>query len=191
MQASARALWGLLLAFAIVGSSAGRAIGSHHVFSSSVDRFEVDGNTFGPADGTLDYVDEFDNGAIAPDWVQLLGTAVEAGGVVTLQNPGTDYTIGSTTFDVSNIENEDPVVNGSGNFTATAYWLPTLAADGPRVPLPALRSGRDHREPRPLRRLRFGRDPTGDRGPVHQPAAHPDQRQLQQPLLLRCAHRPR
>jgi len=48
-------------------------------FSSSCDRFEIDGNTFGPADGTLDFVDEFDSGMLAPNWTVLLGSAQETG----------------------------------------------------------------------------------------------------------------
>src|SRR5262249_31018284 len=121
MRSSARGSWSILV-FAAVAVLPARAVASHHVFSSSVDRFEVDGNTFGAEDGTLDFVDEFDNGTIAPDWSPLLGTNVESGGVVTLKNPGTDYTIGSVSVDVSNIENEDAVVDGSGDFTATTYW---------------------------------------------------------------------
>ena len=121
-----RSSWTLLFALAIVGGSSTRAVASHHVFSHSVDRFEVDGSAFGPFDGTLDYVDEFDNGTIAPDWTQLLGTSVESGSVVTLKNPGTDYTIGGVSVDVSNIENEEAVANGGGDFTATSYWLPML-----------------------------------------------------------------
>jgi hypothetical protein len=127
MQGSARVSWPMVFALAAVTGLPARAIASHHVFSYSVDRFEVDGNVFGPVDGTLDYVDEFDNGTIVPDWVALLGTNLESGGVVTLKNPGTDYTIGGVSVDVSNIENEDAVANGSGDFTATAYWLPSLA----------------------------------------------------------------
>lgn len=127
MRVSAHVSWPMVLAFAAVTGLPARAIASHHVFSYSVDRFEVDGNVFGPEDGTLDYVDEFDNGTIAPDWSPLLGTNVESGGVVTLKDPGTDYTIGGVSVDVSNIENEEAVGNGSGDFTATAYWLPSLA----------------------------------------------------------------
>lgn len=41
------------------------ALVSHTTFASSVDRFEADGNAFGPADGTLDFVDEFDDGSLA------------------------------------------------------------------------------------------------------------------------------
>jgi hypothetical protein len=95
------------------------------VFSSSVDRFELDGNPLGLADGTLDFVDEFDDGTIAPHWTPLLGTAVEADGVVTLRDPGT-VILG---LDVSNIELEGDIDNGAGDFTASTYWVPA-------VPLP-------------------------------------------------------
>src|SRR5262245_4503179 len=99
-------------------------------FSSSVERFEVDGNSFGAADGTLDYVDEFDDGMLAPDWTPLLGTSTEANGAVTFHDPGTAFPVGGTTLELSNIELEDPVVNGGGNFTATSYWTPTLPVTG-------------------------------------------------------------
>jgi len=127
MKVSVRVSWPIVFALVVAAGLPVRARASHHIFSYSVDRFEVDGNVFGPKDGALDFVDEFDNGTIAPDWVPLLGTNVESGGVVTLENPGTDYVIGGTSVDVSNIENEDAVVNGSGDFTATAYWLPSWA----------------------------------------------------------------
>ena len=127
MKVSAHVSWPMVLVLAAVAGVPVEARASHHVFSYSADRFEVDGNVFGPADGTLDYVDEFDNGTIAPDWTPLLGTNVEAGGVVTLKNPGTDYTIGGVSVDVSNIENEEAVGNGAGDFTATVYWEPSWA----------------------------------------------------------------
>src|SRR5262245_36990623 len=104
------------------------ASASHPIFSSAVERFEIDGNVFGSADGALDFVDEFDNGTIAPDWAALLGTNVEAGGVVTLKSPGTDYNIFGQSFDVSNIENETGIENGAGDFTDSSYWVPAVPA---------------------------------------------------------------
>jgi hypothetical protein len=44
-------------------------------FSSSVQRFEADGNGYGSADGVFDLVDEFDDGVLAPNWHVLLGSA--------------------------------------------------------------------------------------------------------------------
>lgn len=81
---------------------------------------------FGPTDGVPDFVDEFDDGSLAPEWAQLLGSATESGGVVALQSPGTDYSIGGPTLDVSNIEHEEAAVNGAGSFTATSFWLPVV-----------------------------------------------------------------
>ena len=101
----------------------------HHVFSSSVDRFEVDGNVYGAFDGTPDFVDDF-NGTLAPEWTVLLGTAVEANGAVALKNPGTDLNIGGVSVDDSNIEQEDAVTDGGGSFTAKTYWLPTIPVPG-------------------------------------------------------------
>ncbi|HJQ84145.1 MAG TPA: hypothetical protein VKA21_08720, partial [Candidatus Binatia bacterium] len=114
-----------VLALLLLASTVARA--SHSIFSGSVDRFEVDGNAFGPADGTLDQVDDFDDGTIAPHWEVLLGTAVEAGGVVTLKNPGADVSlVPGASLDISDIENVIDVANGEGDFTATSYWVPSL-----------------------------------------------------------------
>ena len=57
-------------------------------FSSSCDRFEVDGNAFGAADGTSDFVDEFTSATLAPNWALLLGTVVQTGGALVAKNPG-------------------------------------------------------------------------------------------------------
>ena len=51
-------------------------------FSSSVQRFEADGNAYGSADGVFDLVDEFDDGVLSPNWAPLIGTALESGGVM-------------------------------------------------------------------------------------------------------------
>jgi hypothetical protein len=122
-----RPWWLAAVAIGVVSALPGPASASHHVFSSSVDRFEVDGNVFGSAGGALDFVDEFDDGMVGPEFAPLLGTAVEAGGVLTLKNPGTDVNVGIP-LDVSNVEKEDAVVNGAGDFTATTYWVPTVPA---------------------------------------------------------------
>ena len=115
-----------LIALGLFVGLVGPARASHTTFSSSVDRFEIDGNVFGQADGTLDSVDEFDDANLAPDWSVLRGTAEEAGGVATMHDPGTDVVIGQVNVDTSTIENEQAVEPGAGNFTATSYWVPTL-----------------------------------------------------------------
>jgi hypothetical protein len=102
------------------------AAASHTTFSASADRVEIDGNAFGPLDGTPDEVDEFDDGTIGPGWAPFLGTADESGGVVTFHDPGFDYPVGSVRVDVSDIEFEEPAVNGSGSFTATVYWVQAI-----------------------------------------------------------------
>jgi hypothetical protein len=99
------------------------AMAHHLTFSASADRFEIDGNAFGPADGVLDQVDEFDDGVLAPNWSVLLGTAIESGGVLTLRDPGVDISlVPGAPLDISNVENTTDVSNGEGNFTATSYW---------------------------------------------------------------------
>jgi len=99
------------------------ALAHHLTFSASADRFEIDGNAFGPADGAADQVDEFDDGVLAPNWSVLLGTAVESGGVLTLRNPGADINlVPGAPLDISNVENATDVEDGEGDFTATSYW---------------------------------------------------------------------
>jgi hypothetical protein len=126
MRPTSRVLGVVVLALVVSVGWAGPS--GAQTFSSSCDRFEVDGNTFGPFDGVADFVDEFDNGTIAPDWVQLLGTSVEAGSVVTLRDPGTPIPLPGFNTVTSNIENETGLLDGSGNFTLTAYWVPTIPA---------------------------------------------------------------
>jgi hypothetical protein len=96
-------------------------------FSSSCDLFEVDGNEFGSADGVFDYVDEFDDGTLAPGWSILLGTAVESGGTVTVKNPGATIPLGSGVLEISTIENaEHGIADGEGDFTMISDWGVTL-----------------------------------------------------------------
>jgi hypothetical protein len=95
-------------------------------YSASCERFEIDGNEFGPADGTLDFVDEFDNGTLAPEWLALLGASTETGGAAVMHNPGFVTTLGPSTLEITTIENElHGVSSGSGDCTANSYW-PTL-----------------------------------------------------------------
>src|SRR5262245_19261702 len=73
-------------------------------FSSSVQRFEADGNVYGSADGVFDLVDEFDDGVLAPNWAILLGTAVESGGVLTLRDPGLQVPLVGLPQEISTVE---------------------------------------------------------------------------------------
>jgi hypothetical protein len=89
MKATTQVLMLGFVAAAIVTSFAGAASASHTVFSFEVDRFEADGNGFGPLDGTPGFVDEFDDGSLSPSWFNPYGTAFESGGSLFLTNPGT------------------------------------------------------------------------------------------------------
>ena len=94
-------------------------------FSSSCDRFEVDGNAFGPADGTPDFVDEFTAGTLAPSWALLLGTAAEAGGALVARDPGAAIDLASTPFEISTVENAiHEIGNGEGSFRAPSARTP-------------------------------------------------------------------
>src|SRR5262245_8224775 len=100
-------------------------------FSSSVQRFEADGNSYGSADGVFDLVDEFDDGVLAPNWSILLGTALESGGVLTVRDPGVTVPFVGLPQEISTVESTEEVANGLGHFVVASYWNPT--------PLPANR----------------------------------------------------
>jgi hypothetical protein len=124
MARTAIASWVALVLSAFLSAP---ALASHTVFSGSCDRFEIDGNVFGPADGTPDQVDDFDDGVLGPNWATLVGTVTESGGFLTAHNPGLDIDFfPGVTLDVSNAENTTDVENGAGDFTATSYWTTTL-----------------------------------------------------------------
>jgi hypothetical protein len=126
MRSTLRCPWMLATVVAAVAFAA--APSSALTFSSSCDRFEVDGNEFGPVGGAFDFVDEFD-GTLAPSWVVLLGTAVESGGTVTVRNPGASIPLGSAVLEISTIENEaHGISDGSGDFTMLSDWGLTLPA---------------------------------------------------------------
>jgi hypothetical protein len=112
---------GILLAVALIcalGLPAWAAI-----YSSSCDRFAIDGNSFGSPGGALDFVDDFDDGTLAPNWAVLLGTAQEAGTNVTIHNPGLAIQLGNTNFEISTIENAaHDIGDGEGDFTASTTW---------------------------------------------------------------------
>jgi hypothetical protein len=87
--------------------------------SSSVDRFEVDGNVFGPlmAPSTTSTSSTARShptgpGALAPASSRRCRH---------LRESGTDLTIGSVAFDVSNIENEDDIKDGMGDAVLNSY----------------------------------------------------------------------
>src|SRR5438093_1165949 len=90
-------------------------------FSSSCDRFEIDGNSFGASDGTVDFADDFDDGSLAPNWSILLGTVTEAGTDLTAHDPGFTVQLGPTQFEISTVENVRDIENGAGNSTMTSY----------------------------------------------------------------------
>lgn len=115
--------WGAALAIAL--ASGGPAHASHTVFSAAVDRIEIDGNVYGAPGGALDLVDEFDDGVLAPNWALLVGSAEEAGGVVTLHDPGFHVPFGPP-LDVSQVESAEEFTNGAGDGTATAWFTGPL-----------------------------------------------------------------
>lgn len=98
---------------------------SHSMFFSSLDRIEIDGNIFGPADGTPDFTDDFDDGVPGASWRSMMGTSTETSGVLTFHNPGMDLP-SVPSMDASNVEHMQTLVNGAGNYTITSYWLPIL-----------------------------------------------------------------
>jgi len=69
-------------------------------------------------------VDEFDDGVLAPNWAPLLGTATEAGGELTLHDPGVLAPLVGLPQEISVVEATTDVANGGGDFTLTSYWNP-------------------------------------------------------------------
>jgi hypothetical protein len=102
--------------------AAAPAAAHHTVFDYRVQRFEADGNGFGPADGVPDFVDEFDDGTLSPNWGTVAGTAREEGGTLHLTNPGTHFDTSGGLVDVSEVASSTSVVDGGGNFSVASTW---------------------------------------------------------------------
>jgi hypothetical protein len=118
-----------IVAVVLTLAGARPAAAFHTVFEFRADRFEIDGNALGAADGAPDLVDEFSDGSLAPNWYNPFGTAFENGGFLVLTNPGTHYpSPDGTLVDVSigASTNAARVYDGSGDFTAIAYWDPVV-----------------------------------------------------------------
>ena len=103
----------------------------HTQFAFRVDRFEVDGGRFGPADGVADFVDEFDDGLLGPNWYKAYGTVTESNGYLVVQSPGvhfpsppdpTSATGALLDLSIAGSGSNTWVTDGGGDFTATAYW---------------------------------------------------------------------
>lgn len=107
--------WLAVAAF-LVAAAPARA--HHTVFDYRVERFEADGNGFGPADGAADFVDEFDDGALAPSWSVVSGTAAESGGQLHLTSPGTHY----SSYDLTEVATTTAVSDGGGDFSVISVW---------------------------------------------------------------------
>ncbi len=114
----------------IAGFSAPVARAEHTTFAYAVDHFEITGN----APGSLS--DDFNDGILAP-WTLLVGTAVEAGGVVTLSNPGWHFLLTffpePVLLDISEIRapSSFDVTDGLGSFTSTSRWDSALLPEPP------------------------------------------------------------
>jgi hypothetical protein len=103
-------------------ASAQRAVAFHTIFDYQVDRVEVDGGAYGPADGIPDLVDEFDDGVLEPNFALSTGSAHEAGGLLHLTNPGTHIPFGAG-IDVSEVASTVVLHDGGGDFTITSAWV--------------------------------------------------------------------
>ncbi len=117
---------GLLAALALVVGTATGARAFHTQFDFTVDRFEVDGNAFGPADGVPDHVDDFTDSTLGA-FTAYFGSPTPHTDGLHLRSPGTHYTLGPfpVLLDMSAVRSSMPVTDGAGNFTATAVWAPT------------------------------------------------------------------
>jgi hypothetical protein len=106
------ALVAAVLAFTVQFARPAHAF--HTIFHFMVDRVEVDGNPYGPLDGTPDVVDEFDDGDLVP-WSVLFGTAYERQGFLHLTNPGTHYNV-VVPLDLSDVVGMTALRSGLGSF---------------------------------------------------------------------------
>jgi len=116
-----------LAATLLVVSFVPAARANHTIFDYAVDRVEFDGNLHGPADGTPDVVEEFDDGVLGPLFQRLFGTVTEAGGYMILKNPGTHFAISGLPFetDQSDAVTVGPaVLDAAGNLVIRSYWRP-------------------------------------------------------------------
>ncbi len=116
---------GVLLGVAMAWGS-GVSFASHTVFDYAVERVEVDGNVHGPADGTVDLVDEFDDGVLAPLFGALWGTSFETDGALHIASPGFHYEASGQPFtlDQSEVMGSVLLQEGAGNLTARVVWRP-------------------------------------------------------------------
>ena len=120
-----------VLAFLLAGSlalAATPAIGFHTNFHFHVDRFEADGNVFGPADGVPDFVDDFEGTSLV-DWFPLYGTSSVSEGMLHLQNPGEHFGVGFP-VDVSEVISNAVFGMAAGAATLTSHWLPPSMTPG-------------------------------------------------------------
>ena len=95
----------------------------HTVFHFTVDRVEVDGNAYGPFDGTPDVVDEFDDADMAP-WRTFFGTVYQRDGLLHLTNPGVHYNI-LAPLDLSDAVGMAELRAGLGSFRVQSVWTTT------------------------------------------------------------------
>ena len=110
------------------------AHGFHSTFGASLERIEIDGNVFGAHDGVADWVDEFDGDVLGPDWRPPMGTVIQSGGVLTLQNPGMDFPY-EPKLDQSVVSHATPAARSDGSYTVVAQWTPNLSETDRRVHL--------------------------------------------------------
>ena len=123
----------LVAALGVPALDGGSARASHTVFSFQVERFEADGNGFGPLDGTPGFVDEFADGTLSPSWYNPYGTAFESGGTLFLTNPGTHFPTplgGVADISIAASTGGGYVWEGLGDFQATSWWIPLVPEEG-------------------------------------------------------------
>ena len=96
-------------------------------FEYQVDYFETTG-------GGSNFSDDFNDGVPNPAWFPIFGTVIEAGGVVTLTNPGFVMPLPgypSITMERSDLFLYYPMkYNGLGDFVGESTWVPILP-EGP------------------------------------------------------------
>jgi cysteine-rich repeat protein len=100
-------------------SSGAPALADHGTYDITVDRIEVDGPPFGVQDGTPDFIDDFGDGTLAPEWGVASGNFTETGGRLHLLPPGTHFPVPPISWEIS-IAGLPESSDGDGDVVATA-----------------------------------------------------------------------
>src|SRR5262245_45633376 len=122
--------WLAVTLAAVAVMAVGRpACAFHTVFDFTVDRFEADGNVYGPHDGVPDYVSDFD--VDANGWLTPYGSSRVSGGRLHVQSLGTHLPgPDGSTLDLTGVTSRRYVFTWFGVSTAPAVFDSVMPPEG-------------------------------------------------------------